>query len=300
VDLADIDLNTLIVFDALLEQQSVTGAGRALGLSQPAMSAALAKLRTQVGDPLFMRTGRGMKPTPRALELASPVRQVLETVRTEILHKRPFDASTARRIFTILTPDVGEVVFMPKILAHAARQAPSIGFHSVTLPYPDARSALESGVVDLAIGYFPDLAAAGFYQQRLFRNTFACMVRADHPRIGRQLSTEEFMSAAHAVVRPAGRTHLFEQFLKQRDIQVEVRVVLSHFSSLLTIIAASDLIATIPLDIAQVFTKLANVRLLTPPVHIPPFDLKQHWHGRVHADPAHVWLRKMVREVIHD
>src|SRR5215207_8914145 len=126
MDIGKVDLNTLVVFDALLQQGSVTRAGRALGLSQPAMSAALAKLRLQVGDPLFVRTGRGMKPTPRALELATPVHQVLETVRTQILHKRPFDPETARSVFTILTPDAGEIVFMPRVLAHAAQHAPSI------------------------------------------------------------------------------------------------------------------------------------------------------------------------------
>lgn len=300
MDIGKTDLNALVVFDALLQQRSVTRAGRALGLSQPAMSAALARLRAQIGDPLFVRTGRGMKPTPRALELAAPVQQVLETVRTQILHRRPFDPGTTRRVFTILTPDIGEVVFMPKILAHAERHAPSIGFHTIALPYPDARDALESGVADLAIGYFPDLAAAGFYQQRLFRNTFECLVRKDHPRIGRQLGMDEFLAAAHAVVRPAGRTHLFEQFVAQRRIQLDVRVVLSHFSSLLTIVSSSDLIATVPQDIGHVFARLADVRLLPPPLHIPPFDLKQHWHGRVHTDPAHVWLRRTIRELFHD
>lgn len=300
MDIGKTDLNALVVFDALLQQGSVTRAGRALGLSQPAMSAALARLRAQIGDSLFVRTGRGMKPTPRALELAGPVRQVLETVRTQILHRRPFDPKTTRRVFTILTPDIGEVVFMPKILAHAERHAPSIGFHSIALPFPDARDALESGVADLAIGYFPDLATAGFYQQRLFRNTFGCLVRADHPRIGRQLSMDEFQRAAHAVVRPSGRTHLFEQFASQRGIQLDVRVVLSHFSSLPAIVTSSDLIATVPLDIGHVFAKLAGVRLMPPPLHIPPFDLKQHWHGRVQSDPAHMWLRKTIRELFHD
>jgi DNA-binding transcriptional LysR family regulator len=300
LDITRTDLNALIVFDALVQHQSVTRAGRALGLSQPAMSAALAKLRAQLGDQLFVRTGRGMKPTARALQLVGPVRRVLETVTTEILQQPVFNPSTARRTFTILTPDIGEVVFLPKLLQHAARHASGISFRAVAFPSPGAGEALESGVADLAIGYFPDLALTGFYQQRLFKNRFVCMVRADHPRIGVHLSLEQFLSASHALVRPAGRTHLYEQFLIDRGIKLNVAAHLSHFTSLLTIIASSDLVAIVPLDIGNVFARLASVRLLKPPVSFPSLDVKQHWHVTAHMDAGTIWLRKTVRELFHD
>ncbi|MDQ6619640.1 MAG: LysR family transcriptional regulator [Pseudomonadota bacterium] len=300
MDIERADLNTLVVFDALMQHQSVTRAGQALGLSQPAMSAALAKLRGQLGDPLFVRTGRGMRPTPRALQLADPVRRVLETVRTEILQRPAFDPALGRRAFTIITPDIGEVVFLPKMLTHVARHAPGVTFRSVAIPSPGAREALETGAADLAVGYFPDLVTTGFYQQRLFTNSFVCIVRADHPHARRQLGLSDFLSAGHALVRPAGRTHLFEQFLGQQGIKLDVRVQLSHFTSLLTIIGATNLIATVPLDIGHVFARLANVRLVKPPIQPPPFDVKQHWHERVHADAANVWLRRTIRHLFHD
>jgi len=300
MDIGDLDLNGLRVFDALMQQGSVTRAGHALGLSQPAMSAALAKLRAQIGDALFVRTGRGVRPTPRALELAGPVRRVLDVVRDEIVRTRPFDAAKSRREFTIITPDIGEVVFIPALMKHAEQHAPGVAFRAVAIPFPAAGEALESGDADLAIGYFPDLVKPGFFQQRLFRNTFVCMVRAGHPHTGERFSPAQFQAAVHIIVRPAGRIHLFEQFLRERGMKIDVRLHLSHFTSLPTVIGRSNLVATVPRDIGHVFAGLARVRLIDPPVQPKPFDVKQHWHGRVSADAGHRWLRDVVRQLFQD
>jgi DNA-binding transcriptional LysR family regulator len=300
LNIADLDLNVLVVFDAMLQHQSVTRAGQALDLSQPAMSAALAKMRAQLGDPLFVRTGHGMRPTPRALQLAEPVKKILEMVRLDVLQQPAFDPATARRLFTIITPDIGETVFIPKILAYTHDHAPHVAIRSLAISSEGAGEALELGLADLAIGYFPDLAKPGFYQQRLFKNTFVCMVRADHPRIQDSLTTADFLRESHALVRPAGRTHLFEQFLNLKNIKLDVRAELSHFASLLTIIPSSNLIATVPRDIGHVFATLAKVRLLEPPLQPPSFHLMQHWHTVVHADSANIWLRQMVKSLFED
>ena len=295
-----LDLNALAVLDAMLRHQTVTRAGTALGLSQPAMSAALAKLRAQFGDPLFVRTGRGMRPTPRALQLAEPVHRVLRAVHEEILSPAAFDPAASERTFTIITPDIGEVAFLPRLIGHVAKHAPGVTLRTVAMQPAATEEALESGAADLALGYFPDLARRGFFQQRLFRNSFACILRAGHPLAGRRIALEDFLAASHALVRPAGRTHLFESHLDKRGIRLDVRVHVSHFTSLLTIIAESDLIATVPLDIARTFARLADVRVTEPPVKPPAFDLKQHWHRRYHKDPASIWLRHAVRELFHD
>jgi len=299
-DITSLDLNGLRILDALLQHGSVTRAGQALGMSQPAVSAALARLRRELGDPLFARTGRGVRPTPRALELAVPVSRVLDVVRDEIVRTRPFDASRSRRVFTIITPDIGEVVFLPPLLRHADQQAPEVAFRAVSIPFPAAGEALESGEADLAIGYFPDLAKAGFYQQRLFRNSFACMVRARHPHATDRFSSAQFQAAQHVVVRPGGRVHLFEQFLRERGTTIDVRLHVSHFSSVPTVLERSNLVATVPRDIAQVFARDGRLRLVDPPAQPRPFDVKQHWHGRVAADAAHLWLRESVRALFHD
>lgn len=300
MNIADLDLNVLVVFDAMLQHQSVTRAGHALDLSQPAMSAALAKMRAQLGDPLFVRTGHGMRPTPRALQLAEPVKRILEMVRLDVLQQPAFDPATARRTFTVITPDIGETVFVPKILAYAQTHAPRIAIRSMAISSEGAGEALELGLADLAIGYFPDLAKPGFYQQRLFKNSFVCMVRADHPRIRGSLTTDEFLRESHALVRPAGRTHLFEQFLHSKNIKLDVRAELSHFASLLTIISSSDLIATVPRDIGHVFASLAKVQLLDLPLQPPSFHLMQHWHTVAHTDPANIWFRQMVKTLFED
>lgn len=300
MNIADLDLNVLVVFDAMLQHQSVTRAGHALDLSQPAMSAALAKMRAQLGDPLFVRTGHGMRPTPRALQLAEPVKRILEMVRLDVLQQPAFDPATARRTFTLITPDIGETVFVPKILAYAQTHAPRIAIRSMAISSEGAGEALELGLADLAIGYFPDLAKPGFYQQRLFKNSFVCMVRADHPRIRGSLTTDEFLRESHALVRPAGRTHLFEQFLHSKNIKLDVRAELSHFASLLTIISSSDLIATVPRDIGHVFATLARVQLLDLPLQPPSFHLMQHWHTVAHTDSANIWFRQMVKTLFED
>ncbi len=172
MDIKSIDLNLILVFDALIRLRSVTRAADAVGLSQPATSGALARLRLQFGDQLFVRTGQEMKPTPLALELADPVRTVVETVNAKILRLSTFDPATSERSFTIVTPDIGEMTFIPRIAEQCALRAPGIGLRSRSIPRENAAAALESGQVDLALGFFPDLRRTGFFQQGLFKTRY--------------------------------------------------------------------------------------------------------------------------------
>ena len=301
MDIGKVDLNLLRVFAAMHEHRNVTRAGRAIGLSQPAMSTALAKLRATFGDALFVRTGAGMQPTSKAAELAAPVLRVLDVVKSEILQKTGFDPATSERRFTLITPDIGEMAFLPRLLARLEAQAPRADLRTLAMPPAAIEQALESGAADLAVGLFPDLTKAGFYQQRLFRNSFVSVVRANHPTIGERVGLRRFLEASHAVVRPEGRSHdLFERALQQRGLVRRIRLEIPHFLSLPTIIAQSDLVATVPRDIGLAFAKQANLRALEPPVRTPPFDVKQYWHRRAHQDPAGIWLRSQVRNLFHD
>jgi DNA-binding transcriptional LysR family regulator len=297
MDMKGIDLNLLVVFDAMVEHRSVTRAGEAIGLSQPAMSAAVARLRTLFGDALFVRSGPEMKSTPRALELAAPVRRVIETVRGEILQRSSFDPATTERTFTIITPDIGEINFVPKLLTRLAQEAPAAHLRAVAKPRPAAAEGLESGEAELAVGYFPDLQKAGFFQQKLFDNPHVCIVRRRHPVIGARITLKEYLAASHAVVRPDGREHVFEQFLQQRGLQRRVLVELSHFMSLLPVIEGSDLIATVPRDLADVCQRYADVRIVEPPIKSPVIAVHQFWHLRFHKDPANMWLRGVIRSL---
>jgi len=300
MDITKADLNLLVVFDAMLVHQSVTRAGNAIGLSQPAMSAAVAKLRALFNDPLFVRTSSGMSPTALAAELAGPVHQVLDTVKSDILQKSSFNPARTERGFGLITPDIGEFALLPRIFTRLAIDAPYAKLRATSMPATATAQALEAGASDLAVGYFPDLTGAGFYQQRLFRNAYICMVRANHPHIRGRLSLKQFVEGAHAVVRPEGRSHIFEVFLQQRGIVRDVRLDIAHFTSLLAIIVESDLIATVPLDIGVAFARLAKIKLLDPPIKPPAFDVKQYWHRRFNKDPANIWLRRTVHDLFSD
>lgn len=300
MDISRVDLNLLVVFEALLEHQSVTRAGAAIGLSQPAMSAALAKVRVLFGDPLFVRASGGVKPTARAEALADPVRRVLQSVRSEVLPKAHFDPRTTARTFSLIMPDIGEVAFLPRLLARIGETAPRADVRTLAMPPPAIERALETGTADLALGVFPDLAKAGFFQRRLFRNSFICVAAAGRRAPAEPLTLKRFLEAPHAVVSPEGRTHdLFERELKKRGCVRRVRLEIPHYLSLPAIIEDSDLIATVPRDVGVAFARLAKLRLLEPPVNVS-FDVKQYWHERAHKDPVNLWLRDMVHALFHD
>lgn len=301
MDLSRVDLNLLVVFEAMLEQQNVTRAAQVIGLSQPAMSAALAKLRALLNDPLFVRTGTGMKPTPNALRLAPSVARVLKIVRSEILQEAHFDPATSCRTFIINTPDLGEMVFIPKLLRRLAMDAPGVTLKTIALSSEKSEKALEAGDIDLCLGYYPDLTKAGFYQQRLFNHSFVCIVRADHPEVlGNTISLQQFLSMPHAVVRAEGRSQeLFEHLLLERGIERRVVLESRNFMSLPMIIAESDLISTVPMAVGVAFSKIANLKVLELPMKAPSYDLKQYWHERFHRDSVNMWLRGVVRELFH-
>jgi len=297
MDIRSVDLNLLVVFDAMLQHRNVTRAGEALSLSQPAMSAAVARLRVLFNDPLFVRAGTQMNPTPRAESLGTPIRQIVHTIQTEILQTTAFDPATSQRTYTLLTPDIAEMNFLPRLLAHLAEHGPHINIKTLAMPRHAASSALESGAAELAIGYFPDLQKAGFYQQRLIRSSHVCLLRKGHPLGGGKLTLTQFLKASHAVVKPDGREHVFEQFLQSKGLQRRVVVELSHFMSLLPIVETSDLIATVPRDLAEFFMRHGAVRHVDTPMKSPVIEVHLFWHQRLHKDPAHAWLRKQIYEL---
>ncbi len=297
MDIRSVDLNLLVVFDAMLQQRSVTRAAEALGLSQPAMSAALARLRVLFNDPLFVRAGAQMNPTPSAERLGTVIRPLVLTIQTEILQPPVFDPATSQRSYALLTPDIAEMNFLPRLLAHLAQHAPQVNLKTLAMPRHAAASALESGAAELAIGYFPDLQKAGFFQQRLIRSSHVCLLRQGHALGRGKLTLAQFLQASHAVVKPDGREHVFEQFLQARGLQRRVVVELSHFMSLLPIVETSDLIATVPRDLAEFFVQHGKVRYVDTPMKSPVIDVFLFWHQRYQKDPAHVWLRKQIHEL---
>jgi DNA-binding transcriptional LysR family regulator len=301
MDIESIDLNLLRIFDALMRTKSVSEAGHLIGLSQPATSFALAKLRRACGDQLFVRTTRGMQPTPRATAMAGPVRHVLDVVEREVFQLAHFDPRTTTRMFTLSMSDIGEMVFLPKLLRRLGQESCGIDIKVVTMPPQQLERAMEAGDVDIALGYFPDLVKANFFQQRLFLSSFICAMRADHPVIGDELTMKQFLAASHAVVHAEGRSQeILEKFLESRGIKRRIALHIPHFMSIPFLLMDSDHIFTVPRPGAEAFSKLANIKMFAPPMKIPNIELKQHWHSRYQHDPASQWLRKMIYECFAD
>ena len=299
MDIRSLDLNLLVVFDAMLKHKNVTKAAVAIKLSQPAMSAAIARLRAIFDDPLFVRTGAGMVPTPKAQALSPSIRLVVQTIQTEILLPRNFDPSRSDRTFTLVTPDIAEVNFLPLLLLNLAEKSPYINLKTLAMPREVAADSLETGSADMAIGYFPDLHRAGFFQQKLITSSHVCLVQKKHPDVGEKLSMTQFIEASHVVVKPDGREHVFEQFLQSKGIKRRVVVELSHFMSLLPIIETSNFIATVPKDLANFFVRHGEVRYVPTPMKSPTIDVHLFWHQRFHKDSAHIWLRQVINQLFN-
>lgn len=296
-----LDLNLLPIIVAMMEQGSVSGAARQLGMSQPAVSSALARLRAVFADPLFVRTSRGMEPTPRTLALLAPTRVALGVVANEILQNMGFDPASSEKTFTLALTDIGEMVFLPKILECLRTEAPKTTLRSVTLPVSQIERGLELGEIDLAVGYFPDLKGNSFFQQRLFSHSFVCLLRATHPIKANKLTPKQFMELEHAVVNAEGRSQeVFERYLQKQGIRRKVVLTTPHFMSLPAIISKSDLVATVPLAVGTWFASTSRIRMVRPPFDIPTFDLRQHWHRRFNNDPQNKWLRALVARLFND
>ena len=295
------DLNLFAVLAALHEAGSVSGAARRLGRTQAAVSMALARLREHFGDPLYVRAASGMVPTPLGARLGEQAQAIVALAEGSLLGERGFDPATAKGEIVFALSDVGELVFLPRLVEALAAAAPSLAVRSVSVAPVDAERGLEDGSIDLAVGYFPDLKTQHF-RQRLFTHYFVCLARAGHPHCTAPLTLEQFLACGHAVVHSGSRSQeLFERFLAREKIVRRVALQTPHFTSLPFVIARSDLIATVPHALAIAFTRgIPGLKMMKPPFAVPDFDLYQHWHRRFHKDARSRWLRGFVAELFND
>lgn len=290
------DLKLLAVFDEVYKTRSVTRAGENLGMAQTSVSIALARMRRQFNDPLFVRTSEGMVPTPHATELVQPLRQALELLRTATRQHVVFDPTTSRRHFKLSMTDVSHLEFLPSLMNRVNTAAPSVHIEVQRIT-GDTPKRLESAESDLAVGFMPELEA-GFYQQQLFVQGFACVVRKDHPRIGGRMTTGVYRREKHVVITAAGTGHdLVQLELERSGIERHVALSLPTLPGLGNMLANTDLIATVPERVAQMLARIASVKLLAPPIALPRFAIKQHWHERYHQDPANRWLRSVIADL---
>ena len=280
----------LRLFDVLYSQGSVTAAAQQLGLSQPTVSIWLAQLRERLGDPLFVRTSRGMQPTPRAEALIGVVRTALDALHQIGGMAPEFDPSLSERRFCIAMSDASHVNLLPQILGHlrttAAHCSLKAGIIDSALP-----ERLQSGDADLALGLIPELGA-GFYQQTLFMQDWVCLVRTGHPRIRAPLTRDDYRREGHIEIASGTGHRLLEHALRRARITRTVVLELPGFLGLAAVLETSDLLVTVPRQTGETLAGHNGLDLHPCPFPIAPFSVKQHWHARFHHDPGNRWLRQ--------
>jgi len=291
----DLDLNLLRVFDAVLHEGSVTAAAARLELTQPAVSNALGRLRALLGDPLFTRTANGMAATPFARGVAEPVRQALALLETALAHGPGFDPATATRAFRFYMSDLGQVEFLPPLVERLQRMAPGVRLEAVAVDLEELADALGSGALDVAVGFLPGLGPP-IARRALFRDPYLCLMRADHPI--RRLTKKAFLEASHVLMTyRAGGHRVIEDALERAGVARRIALRVPHFTVVPMVLERTDLILTLPARVARVYERRGRFKVLPPPVPIPQAEVSVYWHERFAADPGNEWLRQQVVEL---
>jgi DNA-binding transcriptional LysR family regulator len=294
MNVAGLDLNLLRVFDAVLRTRSVTGAAAQLGLTQPAVSNALARLRGAFGDALFLRAGQSMEPSPFARELAEPVRQALALLDSALAHGPGFDPANSARLFRFYMSDLGQIEFLPPLVERLRGHAPQVRLEGVGMEPGDVADALGSGAIDLAMGFLPGLGPP-VRRRSLFRDPYVCLVRAGHP--AQTLTRKRFLESAHAVVSYRGGHRVVEEALERAGLGPRIVLRVPHFTVVPMVLERTDLILTLPARVARVYEGRGRFRTLALPLAIPAAEVAIHWHERFDADPGNRWLREQLAEL---
>ena len=294
MNVSELDLNLLRVFDAVLRSRSVTAAAAQLRLTQPAVSNALARLRSAFGDALFLRAGQSMEPTPFARELAEPVRQALALLDSALAHGPGFDPASSSRLFRFYMSDLGQIEFLPPLVERVRAVAPKLRLEAVGLEPAAIADALGAGTLDVAMGFLPGLGSP-IRRRALFRDPYVCLVRAGHPV--RTLTRKAFLEAPHAVVSYRGGHRIVEEALERAGVAPRIVLRVPHFTVVPMVLERSDLILTLPARVARVYERRGEFRSLPLPLAIAPAEVAIHWHERFDADPGNRWLREQLVEL---
>lgn len=298
MNIRSLDLNLLVVLDAMLAERHVTRAAKRVGLSQPAMSNALARLRDALGDPLFVRSPDGMQPTPRAEALALPLAAALAQLDNALGATAAFVPKTAELTFNLATFDFEQLVLLPALLETLSREAPGIRL-SVTVPRERLPIAdLQQGRIDLMIGIAPPEPRPGLYQQPLFEDSYTCLLRPKHPD-AKKLTLERYCALEHLLISPfGGLAGPVDAALANLGKTRIVKVAFPHFALAPFLLLRSDCVLTLPSRAGALFAATLDLVQRPPPVNLPKFRETLFWSERTHADPAHRWLRSLIKKLL--
>ncbi len=301
MNLAGLDLNLLLVFDAVMNERNATRAGERIGMSQPAVSNALNRLRYVMKDELFLRGADGMRPTARAMELEIPVRRAL----TEIEHALDpviFDPKTTKRTFTIATTDYASLTLLPYLAGYLMEEAPGVSIHTIPIEgrLYEKLDAQEADYGLTALAKVPDR----FGMAEIGADSFICMMRGDHPLAKYdEIPLEEFAAARHLLVTPRGDAHGFvDDYLADHGLSRQIAMTVNGFGAVPMIIDSSDLIVSIPSKMADKCSEFFDLKLLPCPVPKPEGVTGEVliWHRRLTEHPAHTWFRDLITRAGED
>lgn len=301
MELAKLDLNLLLVFHHLLLLKRVSAVAEFLNMSQPAVSSALGRLRASLDDDLFIRTQGGMTPTPYALQLAEPVAMALDALQQALNIRADFDPSASHRNFTIALNDVGEMYFLPVLVIALTKAAPAVTLQVVSVAQTSLKDDMSSGKIDLAMGLLPQLQA-GFFQQALFKQKYICLMRKKHPLAqSHSISSQAFFAAEHVRVLATGTGHgRVDLAMDQQKHKRKVRLTVPHYVALGEVLQNANLIAVVPERFANRIVKPFDLVMRDLPIKVEDSAIHQCWHGHLHRDPGHQWLRQLMRKLFGD
>lgn len=297
-----IDLNLLAAFDALMDERNVTRAAVRVGVSQPAMSAALSRLRTLFADPLFLRSAEGLLPTQRARDLAGPIAQALRQIEAAVVPRPQFDPARASFSFNLGLYDYPAMVLLPPLVEALSAQSPgaSLNVHAFSAR-DSAVDLLDAGTIDAAVGVAPTLADGRILTRPILEDAFVTIVRQGHPQVRQGLDLGAYLALSHILVSPEGERHgLVDQALAQLGQRRHLAVTLPQLFAAPALVARTDMAATLLRRVALLAAEQHQLAVLAPPLALPAIAFHLIWHRRTDAHPAQRWLRGLIEGVARD
>ncbi len=298
MNLNAVDLNLLTAFNALMEHRHVTQAGQAIGLSQPAMSNALSRLRALFDDQLLVRTPEGMTPTPRALELHAPIRQALAQISGALNGRAAFDPANTERTFTIAMAEDAAFLLLPRLKARIGAEAPGISVHVQTTTYIPGVELIEAEECEFSVGMVPGNVPKFVRSLPLYSESLICIARKGHPVFAGDFTLDDFLAYPHVAIRPSARARSrVDMALSMVNRERKVAVTVPHMLIVPFLLPNTDLIGALAQRIARHFAPLTGLETRPIPVDVPGYDACLTWHQRFDDDPAHAWMRSVIAEI---
>jgi DNA-binding transcriptional LysR family regulator len=298
-DILTTNANLLVALDLLISERSVSRAAKRFGVTQSSMSGILAQLRGVFDDPLLVRAGNQMQPTPRAEAIAAKVRHGVEAFAAALAEPSVFDPRTSEHRFVIGASDYAGFVLFPRLMRRVAERAPRVSVQMLPWAKVGVPPELARGEVDLSIG-FPgtERVPGGHFKRKLFSDRFVCIARKGHPKIGARLTLDTYTSLDHAIVTETRDADgVVDEALRKLRRSRRTALRVPHFLLVPAIIAETDLVAAMDERVVSHFARSLPIQVLEPPLKLPTGSIHMMWHARTHDDPAQKWLRSLVADV---